>query len=321
MHKILVFLLCVMSAFAATTGCNNGADSPGKILMGYMSVSTGLPLFVALERDMFKQEGLFVEGIRFESVNQAMNALIAGRIDGVQGVDFTTFMAIEQNTPGQFKMFWSCADTKQKFTNGLLKRKGSSFNSIHDLKGHRLGTYTGTTQLINVKVILRRLGIDPERDLEIIQVGRQIELQAFDAGQFDALFTIEPNVTIALEKGIGEVLEENPRVKYIYDPFVAGGAVLSTRFIEERPEDVKRIVAVANEAIEYIRNNEEEAKRYLPKYIPITESIALKTGLYEFWKLGEEDQHAMQSLADIYFHEGALNVSIDTSTMLLYLPQ
>ena len=319
MRRTLFILFCIILIFFIVSGCNKKTTGPEKIHMGYMQVSTGLPLFVALERDMFKQEGLLVEGVRFDSVNQAMDALIAGRIDGVQGVGFTTFMAIEQNTPGQFKMFWTCADTKQKFTNGLLKKKGSPFKTIKDLKGHKLGTYTGTTQLINVKVILRKLDIDPEKDLEIVQVGRQIEVQAFDAGQFDALFTIEPDVTIVLEKGIGEVLEENPRVNYLYDPFVAGGAVLSTKFIEERPEDVRKIVAVANRAIEFIRNKEQQAKSYLPKYTPLSDTIALQSGLYEFWKLGEEDRTAMQGLADLYYQEGAFNKKINTAQMLLQL--
>jgi len=285
--------------------------------MGYMQVSTGLPLFVALEQKMFEQEGLNVEAVQFESVNQAMDAMLAGRIDGIQGVGFTTFMAVWQNVPEQFKLFWTCADTKNKFTNGLLKRKGAPYKEVGDLKGKKIGTYAGTTQLINLQVVLRNLDINPEKDVEIVQVGRQLELQAFAAGQFDFLFTIEPSVTIAIEKGIGEPFIENPRVKHIHDPFVAGGAVISTKFIKERPGDVKKLVRVANKAIDYIRTHEQESKGYLAKYTPLGPDIAVKSGLYEFWKLGEENHQAMQLLADLYLKEGDLKKPIDTSAMLL----
>lgn len=285
--------------------------------IGYMQVSTGLPLFVALEQKMFEREGLKVETIQFESVNEAMNSLLTGRIDCIQGVGFTTFMAVEQNVTDQFKLIWSCADTKEKFTSGLLKRKGLPYSIIEDLKKKKIGTYTGTSQLINLKVILRNLKINPDKDVEIIQVGRQIELQAFSSGQFDFLFTIEPDVTIAIEKNIGEVFIQNPRVKYIFDPFVAGGAVVSTKFINERKDDLTKLIKVANESIDYIRLHEQEAKSFLPKYTPLTIDIAQKSGLYEFWKLGEENRSAMQALADLYLKEGDLKKPVNTSGMIL----
>jgi NitT/TauT family transport system substrate-binding protein len=282
-----------------------------------MQVSTGLPLFVALEQKLFEKENLKVETTQFESVNEAMNSLLTGRIDCIQGVGFTTFMAVEQNVTDQFKLIWTCADTKGKFTNGLLKRKGLPYLKIDDLKGKKIGTYTGTSQLINLKVILRNLNIDPDKDVEIIQVGRQIELQAFSSGQFDFLFTIEPDVTIAIEKNIGEYFIPNPRVKYIFDPFVAGGAVVSTKFIDGRKNDLAKLIKIANESIDYIRLHEIEAKSILPKYTPLTNDIAQKSGLYEFWKLGEEDRNAMQALADLYLKEGDLKKPVNTSAMML----
>lgn len=311
---MVAFVLFV--CFLGMQGCRK-KQSKHVIKMGYMQVSTGLPLFVALEKNMFEEEGLKVEGVRFDSVNQAMDAMITGRIDGIQGVGFTTFMAVEQNAPNEFKMFWTCADTGKKFTNGFLKRRGAQYTKIEELKGKKIGTYTGTTQLINIKVILDNLGIDPEKDVEIVQVGRQIELQAFAQGHFDFLFTIEPDVTIAIEKGIGEPFIDNARVKYIHDPFVAGGAVISTRFLKEHSDDIKKIIRVANKAIEYIREHEKEAKQYLPKYTPLTSEIAQKSMLYEFWKLGEEDKQAMQALAKLYHEKGVLKKQVDTLSMLL----
>jgi NitT/TauT family transport system substrate-binding protein len=312
----ILWVLVIMLLFTSMLTCT-GKESTHRIRMGYMQVSTGLPLFVALERGMFVRERLDVEPIMFESVNQAMDAMLTGRIDGIQGVGFTTFMAVEQNAPGQFRLFWTCADTKEKYTSALLKRKGLPYVSIESVKGKKIGTYTGTTQVMNLKVILRNLGLDPDRDVQIVQVGRQLELQAFAAGQFEFLFTIEPDVTIAIEKGIGERFVDNPRVKYISDPFVAGGAVISARFIRERPKDLEKLVRVANSAIDYIRTNENQSKEYLSKYTPLDRQTALSSGLYEFWKLGEENRNAMQLLADLYLREGELRKHIDTASMLL----
>jgi NitT/TauT family transport system substrate-binding protein len=312
--KGLIIFFCIIYLFQP--GCTQRRPE-GKIKIGYMQVSTGLPLFVALEKNIFEKYGLTTEPILFESVNQAMNALVTGQIDCIQGVGYTTFMAVEQNAPEEFKIFWTCADTKDKYTSAVLKRKGLSANYPADMRGKKIGTYTGTSQLINLKMVLKNLSIDPDKDVQIVQVGRQIELQAFADGQFDFLFTIEPDVTIALEKGIGETFIVNPRVKYILDPFVAGGAVVSTKFVREHPEATKKLVAVGNEAIEYIRGHESECKKYIPKYTPLTSGQSEQSGLYHFWKLGEEDRKAMQSLADLYLKEGELKKYINTSAMIL----
>jgi NitT/TauT family transport system substrate-binding protein len=310
-----IVLACVLTL----TGCSGcrPQDAKSPIRIGYMQVSTGLPLFVALEQNMFQDEGLEVEAIQFESVNQAMDAMLTGRIDGIQGVGFTTFIAVEQNATGEFKLFWTCAETKKKFSSGFLKRKGAPYTVPAELRGKRIGTYTGTTQLINLEVVLQNLGIDPKKDVEIIQVGRELEVQAFAQGHYDFLFTIEPNVAIAIDKGIAEPFIENPRVKYIHDPFVAGGAVVSEKFVRERSGDLHKLVKVADRAIDFIRGHEQQAKSYLTKYTPISEDIAQRSGMYEFWKLGQEDRDAMQALADLYFRTGVLKSRVDTPKMIL----
>ena len=53
-----------------------------KILIGYWPIAAGLPLYVGLERGIFKEAGLQVEGAKFASAQQVAEAMIAGRIHG-----------------------------------------------------------------------------------------------------------------------------------------------------------------------------------------------------------------------------------------------
>ena len=53
-----------------------------KILIGYWPIASGLPLYAGLERGFFKEAGLNVEGVKFQSAQQVAEAMIAGRIHG-----------------------------------------------------------------------------------------------------------------------------------------------------------------------------------------------------------------------------------------------
>jgi NitT/TauT family transport system substrate-binding protein len=288
-----------------------------EVKIGYMPYTSNLPLFVALEKGFFKNEGLEVKTIKFGSSKEAMDALLTGKIDAEGTIGLSTLFAIEAASPGQIKFYLPCVETKNKFANYLLVRKDSSISTVKDLKGKRIGTYTGTTQLLFLKLLLQKLGLDPEKDVKIIQVSPQLEIEAFSAGQFDALFTIEPAATIAMEKGIGKPLLRNPRCEYIISPFPAGAFPFSTNFLREDPDKAKRIYRAIDKAVDFIKTHEDEAKRLVPKYTGLEETIALKTGLYEWWKMDEIKIEPMQKLADLLFEYKDIPAKIDVSKMVL----
>src|SRR5689334_2977887 len=69
------------SAIAAGfAGPARAADD--KILIGFWPIASGLPLYVGLERGIFKEAGLQVEGAKFASAQQVAEAMIAGRVHG-----------------------------------------------------------------------------------------------------------------------------------------------------------------------------------------------------------------------------------------------
>lgn len=284
--------------------------------MGYVPYSSCLPLFVAVEEGYFKQVGLDVEVTKFQTANEVMNALATGRIDGIGGIGLPTYFAVEQNTPGLFKICWLCAETKEKSVNSFLARKDSDLSSLADLTGKRVGTFTGSTQVLNVRLILAKF-MDPDKDVTIVQVSPQLQIQALVSKQFDALFTIEPIPTIAVEQGVARVLVDNPRCKYIQDPFPAGAAVLASKFVAAHPEEADKARRAMEQALDFIEAHEAAAKTFLPKYTPLAPELAEKSRLYDWWKLGEADQAAVQGLADLLYKGGELKARVETANLYL----
>lgn len=288
-----------------------------RVRIGYMPYTSNLPFFVAQEKGFFEKEGLEVEAIRFSSSKEAMDALLTGKIDAEGTIGLSTLFAIESASPGQIKFFLPCVETNDKFANYLLVKKGSNISRIEDLKGRKIGTYSGTTQLLYLRLLLKELGIDPKKDVTIIQVSPQLEIEAFGTGQFDALFTIEPAATIAMEKGIGDPLIKNPRGKYIISPFPAGAFPLATKFLHESPGKAKRIYKAIDRAVDFIKTNEDEAKRIVPKYTGLEDTIAQKGGLYVWWKMKDTRTEPMQKLADILYENKEISAKVNVGKMIL----
>ena len=314
MKRLIFIAITTIFSIIFSTGC---AQKPEEVKIGYMPYTSNLPFFVAQEKGFFKEVGLEVKSVRFGSSKEAMDALLTGKIDAECTIGLSTLFAIESSSPGQIKFYLPSVEMEDKFCSYLLVRKGSGILTIEDLRGRKIGTYTGTTQLLYLTLLLKKLGIDSKKDVTIIQVSPQLEIEAFGTGQFDVLYTIEPNATIAIENGLGEPLIKNPRSKYIISPFPAGAIPFTTKFVEEQTDKAKKIYRSMDKAVDFIKVNEDEAKILVSKYTGLEEKIALKAGLYKWWKMDETDIMPMQKLADMLYENDIISARINVSKMLL----
>ena len=232
---------------------------------------------------------------------------------------YPTMFALEAASPGQFKMFGHAFETTERNQHALLVPVNSTVQSIEGLKGKRIGTYTGSTQKLYISLIMKKLGFQEGKDYEIAQVATPLQVQALAAGQFDALLTIEPYVTIAKDKGVAKVLVQNPRGKYVLEPLPAGPAgAVSTKLLERDAATAQKIVRAMEKAVAYINENEAEARKVLAKYAPIDEQTALRIGLYN-WKVQPSagDKQDVQKMADVFFENGELKKRVDTQSLWL----
>jgi NitT/TauT family transport system substrate-binding protein len=320
MRKGLLAAGMFVMAFAIACGVGGcrrrpGAEPPPPVRIGYIKVSSCLPFFVCLEKGYFKDEGVRVEPVFCADSNEGGNALIAGHLDGVAGFGLSTLFSIEEISPGKFKIYLPCVETESKYVNKFLVLKNSPIHSVRQLKGKRVGTYEGTSLLKVLKLILEAYGLDPEKDVTIIQVGKALQIPSLLARQFHALFTIEPYCSVGLEKAEIAVLEENPRGR-VLTPFPAGANAFSDEFITARPDDAKKIVGAFIKAVGYIKKNEIEAKALLPKYCPVEKAVAEKSNIYEWWKPSETDVSALQRYADLMLRMGELRKKIPVGKMI-----
>ncbi len=291
-----------------------------KIKIGYQKTEIYQHFFVAIEKGFFKKEGIEVDAVEFSSANLMAEALISGRIDGTATSAFPVVFSIEQQKPGQFKIYIVNVINEKFFPDYILVKKDSKIENISDLKGKKIGIYPGSTILTYTKIILSNF-MNPETDIDIIQLKPSLQIQALESKQVDAIFALEPIATVSIVKGISRVLEKAPLAKYVMSPLPGSGSAFSSEFIKKYPEDAKKIKKAMYNALDFLDNpkNIPEVKKILAKWTNIEVEVIDKLKPLKYWKLENIDRNSIQKLANLLFEWGVLNKEIDTS--LIYYEQ
>ena len=278
------------------------------VKIGHLPAAQGLPLYLALEKGYFEEQGITVEVVSFDSPNLLVQALVAGQIDfGAPSTAAGITAIAEAVNPGQLKIFavgGSTTEGVDKINDMLIVGINSTLTSIEDLKGKKVGILPSIQWRTIATHIFAQHGLSTETDLLLVELAGSLQVQALASGQVDALLTIEPMGTIGEMKGISRELVHAPVEEFLADPFYGGAGVLRTEFAEQNPETTKKILSVFAQAIDEINANPEEARVYLTKYTPLSEDIANELPFVEFKMYNdftEEDITALQTFFDIFW--------------------
>ncbi|MEO8165967.1 MAG: NrtA/SsuA/CpmA family ABC transporter substrate-binding protein, partial [Betaproteobacteria bacterium] len=321
MHKKLIVLVvallvtcgAVASWYAFRTGGNDSV-----VRIGYTPLLYAQPTFVALEKHYFEELGLQVEVTRFENSTQIVNAVISGDLDFCAITPALSVFAAEEKLDqkdSQFKLVYYNLDSREHPISFLLVKKDSAIATLGDLKGKTIGVFPGNIlSRTSAKLLLKDL-MDVERDVVFQDVAPQLQAQALDTNQVDAMFSLEPFATISLEKGVAKILYVAPQLS-ISEPLPGGCGMMSTRFSRERPDVARKFVQALEKAGRTIREDPAFALNILPKYTPLTPEIALKVRQPEYHVAGEQDVKLLQQEYDALLKEGILNRPLDVKRLI-----
>lgn len=196
----LVLLSLILS------GCGSSGDKLPTVKIGEVTRSVFYaPEYVAIEKGFFKEEGLNVELQTTPGGDKTMIALLSGAIDVALVGAETSIYVSQQGAEDPVINFAQLTQTDGTF---LVSREEMSDFDWSKLKGSVfLGQRKGGMPQMAGEFTLKKHGIDPQKDLELIQ---NIEFANITAafssgtGQFVQLF--EPQASILEAEGKGHVV-------------------------------------------------------------------------------------------------------------------
>jgi NitT/TauT family transport system substrate-binding protein len=139
-------------------------------------------------------------------------------------------------------------------------------------------------------------------------------------GTVDATLSLEPVGSIAVASGKAKRAMTNPVAFVIADPFYSGASVLTSKFLNDRHETARRVVAVIDQATDMVNADFAKYKSVIPKYTPIKADqleVLAQPYLRGFKDLDGTDIKSYQALIDVFVKEGVLKGPLDVREKLL----
>lgn len=256
---VALFLGC-LSILAADPSTSQGAQTDrGKLETTKLSVGMSvasisfLPLWVADEKGFYKEEGITeVKVLPFRGDADTLQALVSGVIN--VNVASLTSLVVGINSGQKFKSVWAGYNMTEFDWYAQPK-----FKSILQTKGGRyaVSKYGSFTDFIT-RYALRNAGLDPEKDVNVLQLGGSANsLAAMDAGQLEASILAHPYTFMAAEKGFVKILS----MKELAPDWPDHVVYMKEDFIAKNPNFIKAFLRAHGKAIEWIKNNPEEAAK------------------------------------------------------------
>ena len=241
-----------------------------KLKAAYSSESSwSLATWVAYDAGLFKKYGLSVDLVLIRSAATITAALIAGETPMIQLGGNGTIQAALQG-----------ADTVNVQTLVPIIPQSlvvtADIKSPEDLRGKRLGVSRfGALSDLVIRHYLRKFGLDPAKDVTIIQVGGIPELlAAMKAGAISG-GSLSPPVLSAAKKAGFKELGDFESLDYKY-PAVA---IATTRsFIQRQRSTALNFLRAEIEGIHAIRTQKNFAVNTLKKYMRISDPDILEEG-------------------------------------------
>ena len=208
------------------------------------------------EKGLFKKHGLDMAMIYFNDETMSTQAVISGTASAATAPATDVLKALSEGAPMKIIMV-----NINQFDHLFVARAG--VNSLTDLKGKKIAVVRyGSFTDIATRYLLRQGGMDPDKDVQIIQLGNApVRAAALSAGGVDGTPMTLSFVPIAKKAGFNILFD----MSTIPMRFANRCVMASDRLIKEQSHIVKAIIAGFVEGTRYWKANPEDAKAYLKK--------------------------------------------------------
>ena len=239
-----------------------------RVRIGWAAMTAShTPLWVAQEKGLLAKQGLSVESIFFGAGPPAMQALVAGDLDIVVtsapnvinprlgGVDAVMILSIIPT-----------------FIDHIIS--AANITSPEQLKG-KIGSVNrfGSISEMGLRLSLRRLGIDPEKDVRIVPAGGNPErLAAISKGISQFTIMNEPFIKEAERLGFRDLVN----MATLKIPLHGNGIVTREAIIKTKRPLVAKFARAITEAIHNIKADKETTKSIIGKYTKFTDPEGLE---------------------------------------------
>jgi NitT/TauT family transport system substrate-binding protein len=249
----IVFTVLVLSIFAFAA-CNKKADIQ-KVRVGEVTHSLFYaPLYVAIGKGFFKEEGIELDLQTTAGGDKTMTALLSNGIDIALVGSETTIYVYSQGPKDPVINFAQLTQTDGTFLVSRNKLEAFNWNDLvgSTFLGQRKG---GMPQMVG-EFVLKKHGIDPKKDLNLIQnIDFANIANAFASGTGDYVQLFEPTASIFEKEGKGYIVASfgSESGKVPYTSFMA-----KESYLKKNPAVAEKFIKALYKAQQWVDTHSPE---------------------------------------------------------------
>ena len=326
--RLAVFLI-ILSLIIAATGCGEGEKEEGALPTVVYGGSAWLghyPAMVGIETGIFEEEGIRVIFQGFYTSSGRMGSLASGQLDAVSTGSIS---AVALMASGNRDFYVVGSQDSYDTLEGIIATK--DIKSVEDLRGKKLAATFASSSHVLVLDILDRYGIDPEKDIELVNLEVYDMPTAIQSGEIDAAAAWTPAFENLMALDNTHLLLDD-REFSLYKEYGLGPGpdmiVLSKAFVDKNPETTKKFLQGWFKATQYMIDHPDESAEIIADYTGLdleTQKATLKEitwhGLekqYEFLVDPGSYVTGLEMLADLLVRYNQLDEAPDVKEWINY---
>jgi ABC-type nitrate/sulfonate/bicarbonate transport system substrate-binding protein len=249
-----------------------------------------------------------IEWTQFQGTSPMTQALAAGALDcatqaplslanGAANGGLKAYIVAQHvfEKPGGFSVYWAVKDD-------------SPIKTVADLKGKTVGiSVLGGGTYGPFAMLLKKNGVDPEKDIKLVEMGFAVSEDALRQGRVDAVNMNQPFAARAEAKGgirkLFSMSDVMPNMVHILEACRAD-------FVDKNPDLVKAYVADISRGMKLALANREETLKVVNEVIkapiPVLDTYLLKDNDFGRDPVAAPNFEAIQKMLDIYAETGML---------------
>ncbi|MDP2861835.1 MAG: ABC transporter substrate-binding protein [Desulfobacterales bacterium] len=261
----ILMALTAMAVLTVAPGTVAAAGKPEKVTVVYGGSSWigHYPVWVGIEKGLFKKRGLGVLFQSFYASSGRMGSLVAGDLDVACTGSISAIALMAAGNKG-FMAFGT--PDSYATVEGVIARE--KIKRLEDLKGKKLAVPFASSAHVLVLDLLEQIRLDPEKDLTLVNLQVNEMPAAMASGEIDACAAWTPNFNMLLKMPGNHLLADDTQFS-LYKKYQLGPGpdllVVRKEFAEKYPNTSRLFVEGYFEAVDMLINQPKESAEVLVK--------------------------------------------------------
>lgn len=263
--------LIVVAVILATASLAAGQE---KLRLAWAGFSpTNSPVWVIEDRKLLQKQGVTPEILAINASPTVLQALLANEIEAAS-ISVTTLTS-SRLAGADTVMILGVVPT---FVDHIVSL--SNITAVEQLKGKTAGVNRlGSTSDLGLRLALKKLGIDPEKDVKIIPTGGTAErFAALSKGITQFTIIPEPFLTQAEKLGFRNLFN----ISDLKIPFWWNGILSRESIVKTKRPLMLKLVRAMVEAIHIIKTDKEYAKGIFKKNLGVNDAEGLERAYKDY---------------------------------------